>query len=1121
MTTLVSLRRLLRCCLIAACLFIHTALLAQSGIDCECSATGAFIGPDEGEGVEISQDSISPNGIYRVEATGTGPYDVVVRRISDNAQVFATSLPSGYWGFSPDDHRFLYHYLVDTFHTVVLMDLSVSPAQQRWETGVTVSGAVVLFSPYGDYLLYAAETSTNFATIDIIEAATGDEAYHAAFAYVPAPDDDAGMVGWGFSPDSSSRSFVYSYRTGLSQVEWTVVNLESGSVVQNASLSVISSFWQFSPCGDVIGIVDQTSLTMIDARLYRTRTGGGELYSGTHTLTPPVEMRSTAASHILKVGTTDHVMSANVADDVCMIVPVELRLDPRSLTGGNPSTGTVVLNFPAAPGGTLVDLLSGNTGVATVPADVTVPEGDTTADFTVQTVAVGAAVNVVISATADGVTQRDTLTVLPIAVSGLAPASPTVIGGDSTTAVVTLSSPAGPGGSLVNLGSSDTSLAVVPSGVTVPQGSAEAQFTIFTSPVVDRDSVVISASRGGVTMYATITVLPYPEIRLQEDTIVGGNSATLIASLAGPAPAGGVPIDLQSSDPSVAEPDAQAYIPDFDTIGTAAVQTYGVAAPADVVITAPDAPFPRSATLHVLPANLNSIAALSSGGCYIPETGMFTKRFVAGNPIRVSVMLDGQAPAAGAHVTMSVDRPNLVAVLDSADIPGFEFGIEIACLSSLALSGPEDVVLTATYNSVSVSDTITIVPVGRYTFVAVYQPGDAFAVPVDLNNGGTVLISTPGGCYLWQNGVRTAVPCGAAINDSGWIAGTTYAAGIGTGFLRRGDSTITIPHPDTNYRHSVVTALNNRGDVALRSGDMTGQGPTMFSLWNPASGLFTPGDIDPYSLNVLAINDSGQAAGTGEVSGTPNPTPMPFFWSGTSLALIPLAADLRGTAWGLNNQGVVVGGYRQATGTYAPGWFRADGGNIEYFGPLPEWNRAVAFDINDDGTVVGSMGITDSYQNMTAFVYRDGMMYDLNCLASIPDGWWLSSAQRINEAGEILGFAGDVLLRAFLLKPDALTGVRDDPPAVFEIPAEFRLFQNFPNPFNPSTTIRFDLPEPAHVTLRVFDMLGREVATLFNGRKEAGSHQAVFDAAQLPSGVYHYRLSDGTSARTMKLMVIR
>jgi parallel beta-helix repeat protein len=88
-------------------------------------------------------------------------------------------------------------------------------------------------------------------------------------------------------------------------------------------------------------------------------------------------------------------------------------------------------------------------------------------------------------------------------------------------------------------------------------------------------------------------------------------------------------------------------------------------------------------------------------------------------------------------------------------------------------------------------------------------------------------------------------------------------------------------------------------------------------------------------------------------------------------------------------------------------------------------------------------------------------------------------------------------------------------------PMEFILYQNFPNPFNPSTTIRYQLPRASHVTLKVFNTLGQEVATLVNGVEEPGYKSVEFNASNLTSGVYCYRLQAGDFVQSKKLMMLK
>ena len=96
--------------------------------------------------------------------------------------------------------------------------------------------------------------------------------------------------------------------------------------------------------------------------------------------------------------------------------------------------------------------------------------------------------------------------------------------------------------------------------------------------------------------------------------------------------------------------------------------------------------------------------------------------------------------------------------------------------------------------------------------------------------------------------------------------------------------------------------------------------------------------------------------------------------------------------------------------------------------------------------------------------------------------------------------------------------------AVVSVPQEFELEQNYPNPFNPSTRIKFGLAVESKVTLKVFNILGQEVTTLFNGNLAAGEHEVNFDASNLNSGVYLYQINaegaDGKNFSSVKKMIL-
>lgn len=90
-----------------------------------------------------------------------------------------------------------------------------------------------------------------------------------------------------------------------------------------------------------------------------------------------------------------------------------------------------------------------------------------------------------------------------------------------------------------------------------------------------------------------------------------------------------------------------------------------------------------------------------------------------------------------------------------------------------------------------------------------------------------------------------------------------------------------------------------------------------------------------------------------------------------------------------------------------------------------------------------------------------------------------------------------------------------------EKPKEFRLLQNYPNPFNATTIIAFDLPVSGMTTLKVYNLLGKEMASLANGYKDAGSHRVIFDASALNSGVYYYRIQSSNFVETKKFVLVK
>jgi len=101
------------------------------------------------------------------------------------------------------------------------------------------------------------------------------------------------------------------------------------------------------------------------------------------------------------------------------------------------------------------------------------------------------------------------------------------------------------------------------------------------------------------------------------------------------------------------------------------------------------------------------------------------------------------------------------------------------------------------------------------------------------------------------------------------------------------------------------------------------------------------------------------------------------------------------------------------------------------------------------------------------------------------------------------------------------TGINDSHSDASGIPNQFKLDQNYPNPFNPSTTIFFSVPGANHVSLKIYDLCGKQIATLVEGRLNAWTHSVLWQAENLPSGIYFSTLEAGAHKISKKMILTK
>jgi len=190
--------------------------------------------------------------------------------------------------------------------------------------------------------------------------------------------------------------------------------------------------------------------------------------------------------------------------------------------------------------------------------------------------------------------------------------------------------------------------------------------------------------------------------------------------------------------------------------------------------------------------------------------------------------------------------------------------------------------------------------------------------------------------------------------------------------------------------------------------------------------------------------------------------------------------------------------------------YSCDDGCFVYFNLFDSygdgWNGSSIFFLDDVITCVGS--------ETTVIYCLPGGVYDYYFDAA--GGWVYECSWTItDDDGNILDAYG----------PDLVDPVQSsftlDCGASEVVPTEYALQNNYPNPFNPTTTIDFSIGDPGHVNLSVYNMAGSLVATLVDGQVEAGSHTAQFDATDLSSGIYFYTMTSGTFVDTKKMVFVK
>jgi len=274
----------------------------------------------------------SPDGRFRLTVSSVpgGSVHLEVRRVATSAVVLSINIPTGSaaWGFAPAGGGFVYSYLngVTGQYTVALHNLdNANPAHNPFiRNSVGVSGAET-FSPHGRYFLVASTTFGGMVQLEVVDVASVQPTTAPRIAWNDAFSAFAlgggGAATWGFGPNCYDRSFVYAFVNGAATPVLRLVNLSTSALVHEEALNYTSSFWQFSPCGDVMGMaytrVVGGGSSQLGAKLFRTRMAPALLNQMEPLPLGAVQFNTTADKHRATIGGTHFDLADNNADDPC------------------------------------------------------------------------------------------------------------------------------------------------------------------------------------------------------------------------------------------------------------------------------------------------------------------------------------------------------------------------------------------------------------------------------------------------------------------------------------------------------------------------------------------------------------------------------------------------------------------------------------------------------------------------------------------------------------------------------------------------------------------------------------------------------------------------------------
>jgi len=504
-----------------------------------------------------------------------------------------------------------------------------------------------------------------------------------------------------------------------------------------------------------------------------------------------------------------------------------------------------------------------------------------------------------------------------------------------------------------------------------------------------------------------------------------------------------------------------------------------------------------------------------SGGGTIDITG--TSNTFSGNitvtGAEVTFASDGSLGAVPGTVTANsivIDGGRLTLIPATSFTLNANRGIQVGATANTSISVKTGI--SVTYNGV-IADKPSTVGVLAKQGAAIFILGgiSTYSGATSINNG-TIQLS--GGNDRLPTGTTLNIGQAASTNlgtfdlngNNQEIAGLVSTAGTNSSVSK---NTVTSSSP-------AILTISGSGTYSYGAGTTQNSGVVsgLISLVKTGSGTQTLGDANTYtglttiSGGSLQLNRTGgntipavndvliNSGGTLQVSSNQTVNNLTLNSGGT--LTIDIGDTLNVTGTYTNNGGTVIN-----NGVLLPVEMTSFSAAAQTTSALLAWSTAT--EVNNYGFEIERRAIPSIVWAKVGFVAGNGTSNTAHNYsftdAALATGSYAYRLKQIDNNG------------AFKYSQEAQVTI--------ETPRVFSLNQNFPNPFNPTTVISYQLPIAGYVSLKVYDMLGREVAILVNEQKPAGSYQAAFDAHLLPSGVYFYRLQSESFKEIKEMVLIK